>query len=45
MGEAMYDAAPLHAARLIAAGVDFINVNSNHAMNGNTFFAPNSFSA
>lgn len=39
----MCDAALLHAARLIDAGVDFINVNSDHALNGNTFLRPEQF--
>lgn len=39
----MYDAALVHAARLIDAGADFINVNSDHAMNGNTFLRPEQF--
>lgn len=36
-------AALLHTQRLLDAGVDFINVNSDHALNNITFLRPNQF--
>jgi uroporphyrinogen decarboxylase len=39
----MYTMGLLHTQRLLDAGADFINVNSDHAFNGSTFLRPQQF--